>query len=186
MWFPKSRIIDFNRVDEVCNHLYQRVVGMQMHSVISIETGGWYAGEKLSQLLNIPHYTITVRRYQEEDLLWFCGLFPRPLRIIPIVLQSGVHMFRQPQVLSDLSTLPPLSGQRVLLVDDCVHTGATMEVAQKAIRKLGPDYIQPLALVNVGEPKHNSCMFEIQGLHEFPWSQTSKQYSQFLELRKSL
>lgn len=185
MWFPKSRIINFARADQICERLHQRVVGMQMDYIISIETGGWYVGKKMSELLSIPHYTITVRRYEEEELLRFYENFPRSLRVVPILMQSLVHMFVRPRVLSDITTLPVLLDAKVLLVDDCVHTGATMDVALKVIDTLRPEYVQPLVLVNVGEPKHESCMFDLQGMHEFPWSKTSKQYNQFLELRQS-
>ncbi len=106
----------------------------------------------------------------------------RPQELLSVVRQETEELERRELAYRDGRPLPSLAGRTVVLVDDGVATGATMDAAVQAVRKLGPVSICVAAPVGSHEaqkrlrPRVDQLVF---GATPEPFRAVSLFYQQF-------
>ncbi|MBS7660650.1 phosphoribosyltransferase [Pseudomonas lalucatii] len=75
-------------------------------------------------------------RVMNRDVLAYAGV--DQARIEAVAAREGAELQRRAQVYRGRRPLPPLRDRQVILVDDGVATGATMQAAVQAVRQQGP------------------------------------------------
>lgn len=118
--------ISKEEVDVQCYNLAQKIEQVYKPDlVIAIETGGSIPGQLIAHRLNTPVLYITISRNINIGRMY--NNDPIPFRWI----MSGYHHFlfhtTKPQISDGISV--DISGKKVLIVDDSLHTGATIDVA---------------------------------------------------------
>ena len=151
--------------------------------IVAIRQGGAEVGQLMK-----THFPETV--YQEITLTRSFGvqksLLSPILRCLPVWFKDVLRMLelrmmelfcctKHPQRYGkiELSVLPK-AGETVLLVDDAIDTGATLQKARTEILKLCPDVQIKVAVITVTTP-HPMCeadyyLYHNRTLCRFPWS----------------
>ncbi|OGG41747.1 hypothetical protein A2837_00835 [Candidatus Kaiserbacteria bacterium RIFCSPHIGHO2_01_FULL_46_22] len=168
----RSKQLTFLKVDSLCKALAYATETFEPECIVSIDTGGRYVGEKISRILGLPHLSIYVCR--DIYNMPFINRLPSILRL---AVRWILFRFTKPVLQKGLSESSRLfiQGKRVLLVDDAVAKGLTLEVGREALQGAT---IRTAVLVNVGQGKADYCL--LNGVYYFPWSRTSPEYKKFL------
>lgn len=133
--------------------------------VVAIDAGGSVPGELIAHHLRIPieHFVIRrsiciARRY---------SLDPIPLRWIMSFYHHLLFQTTKP-VLSVGSSID-VSGRKVVIIDDVMHTGATIDVAVSYLEQAHVSEIKiaTLAFISVRKPDFFALP---SGNYSFPWS----------------
>jgi hypoxanthine phosphoribosyltransferase len=181
MWFQRKRYVKLSEVDVLCENLAAMMVGFKPDFVVSIETGGWYAGKYLARHFSIPHRTITIRRQIDLQLLYRC--FPKALRFIPALWHGVLFLMATPVMTQGLAAgaEQELAGKKILIVDDVTQSGKTLTVAESYLQSLAVKSTKIAVLSTVwGRATDYRCL---SGIHYFPWSRSSAEYAHFEQLR---
>ncbi len=127
--------------------------------LLALPRGGVVVGYEISKILNLPLEALLVRklgtpgqeelamgaiamgnvRVLNEDVIKGLGI-PRDV-IDEVTEQEKRELERRNQVYRHGQPLPHLENRTVILVDDGLATGATMQAAVLAVKKLNPAYI---------------------------------------------
>lgn len=138
--FPKKGILYYDITTVLLEpKLFQRVLfafaerysGLAVDRIIAIESRGFLFGAPLAQLLGVP--LVPVRK---------AGKLPAAVEHVSYVLEYGEDHL---EVHSD--ALP--SESRVVIVDDLIATGGTLEASVKLAERLGCEVIECAALVEL-------------------------------------
>jgi hypoxanthine phosphoribosyltransferase len=183
MNFLKLKVVTLEKLEFFCNDLSEQVKEFNPELVISIDNGGWYLGHKISRKLQIKHLSIKIKRKTNFEKL--NNRLPVFLRLIFISVEAILFHLQKPSLISGLSTteIKEIENKRILLVDDAIHSGKTMEVAVEYLNLFMIKELKILVLsdfINSNKPHYKI----INGHCLFPWSRISKEYGTFLKLRQ--
>lgn len=163
----KTRIkISQQEVSACCDTLAQVLrQNYEPELIVAIDSGGSVPGELVAQILSIPILHLTIRR--DINLPRRYGLDPIPLRWIMSIYHHFLFQTVEPTVFarSDID----VSGKKVLIIDDTIHTGATIDVAVNLLKHARVSEIKIASLTYVSERKPDFSVLP-PGNYSFPWS----------------
>ena len=133
--------------------------------VVAIDHGGSTPGELIGRNLSIPVVHLVIRR--NTDIVRRYGNDPIPLRWIISFYHHYLFRTVTPYVLkvSEVN----FSEKNILIVDDSIHTGATLNVAVRYLLEHGASSIRSASLTHIEEIKPDFTILP-QGNYSFPWS----------------
>ena len=172
--------LDNAALAEVCARLERSVLssGFRPDAVLSIATGGIKVGELMFS--KAPHLTTKLQRPSTKAKKSFVKnivkRLPRPVQDAMRVAEAGI-LELAPTRAADSSQviLPPLEDfKNILIVDDAVDSGATLETVLKAVGQAAPEAIVKSAAVTVTTRQPlvtpDFSIFNNLTLIRFPWS----------------
>ncbi len=132
---------------------------------MAIDYGGSTPGELIGGNLSIPVVHLVIRR--NTDIAHRYGNDPIPLRGI----MSFYHHYLFRTVIPHVSKVSDtdLAEKNILIVDDSIHTGATLNVATRYLYEHGANAIKSASLACVEEIKSDFTILP-RGNYSFPWS----------------
>lgn len=133
--------------------------------IIAIDDGGSVPGEMVASAMNIPIVHIVARR--DIKIARRYSLDPIPLRWLISMYHHFLFQTVKPEIISDITI--DLSGKKILIVDDSLHTGATIDVVTVYLRKIKAVEIQVAALSCVSKRRPDFYILPC-GNYSFPWS----------------
>ncbi len=150
-------------------------------TVLSIRRGGEYVGKLM--FADAKHISTTLQRPgTKRKSRWLSGV----LRYVPRIILDRMRIFEawwlsrhRPEPLDpELVELPDISGcERLLIVDDAVDSGATLQAVRQAVRLLRPDADVLTAVITVTTRKPlalpDFSLYNDFTLIRFPWSMDS-------------
>jgi len=178
--FFQNRIITLAQAVELSKQLAEKVQEVESDIVISIESGGWFVGKEVAARLSVPHLGITVRRFSKHDKNGSVDNLSAAYRLFQVIWCDMLRPARDPKVISGIPGLL-VKGKKILLIDDAVHTGKTILVAQTYLEKQGAERICVAALASVRDASL-TFVHLLRGHYCYPWSRVSSEYRKFQEL----
>ncbi|MFA6010200.1 MAG: adenine phosphoribosyltransferase [Desulfobacteraceae bacterium] len=118
-----------------CDALYERYKGMNIEKIVGIDARGFVFGGVLAYLLNVGF--VPVRKK---------GKLPHKTISASYSLEYGEDHVEMHE---DAIT----KGERVVIVDDLIATGGTMEAAVKLVRTLGGEIVECAFIVELPDLK---------------------------------
>lgn len=118
-----------------CDELYERYKGMNIEKIVGIDARGFVFGGVLAYLLNVGF--VPVRKK---------GKLPHKTISASYSLEYGEDHVEMHE---DAIT----KGERVVIVDDLIATGGTMEAAVKLVKALGGDIVECAFIVELPDLK---------------------------------
>lgn len=177
----RRRVLSFAEIDAHCATLSEMARDFAPEHIVSIRSGGWYIGKKVAENLGCPHLQITIRREVGSDF----DAAPKWRLIARLLLEDLRRIAMDPMVLSGLSEQEDatIKGKKVLVIDDAVDTGKTLIVARRYFSdsQRKPGKLKTLTLVNMRGVQGIDYSL-LKGMHCYPWSRISSEYSRFLEM----
>jgi hypoxanthine phosphoribosyltransferase len=133
--------------------------------VIAIDTGGSVPGDLVAKDLGVPVKHITIRR--DINIGRMYNRDPIPLRWIMSVYHHYLFHTVKPVVSINLDF--DISGKKILIVDDSVHTGATLAVAVRYFQERFVSEVRVATLTFVSNVESDFSILPA-GNYCFPWS----------------
>ena len=133
--------------------------------VVPIATGGSVPGEIIAQILGVPVVDLVIRR--DIKIIRRYSLDPIPLRWMMSIYHHYLFQTTKPTVSKGISA--NISGKRVLIVEDMVHTGATIDIAVEYLKMANVSQIKTASLGYVSERRPDFLALP-SGNYCFPWS----------------
>jgi hypoxanthine phosphoribosyltransferase len=158
--------VSSEEVASLCRDLSQNI--QQTFSpdiVVAIDYGGSIPGELIGRNLSIPVAHLVIRR--NTDIVRRYGKDPIPLRWIISFYHHYLFRTVTPYV-SKVSEVD-FAGKNILIVDDSIHTGTTLNVAVRYLCEHGANAIKSASLAHIEEIKPDFTILP-QGNYSFPWS----------------
>ena len=152
-------IIYCNNLAEIIQQNYQPDI------VIAIDTGGSFPGKLIAKALKVPIIHVTIHRNINIGRMY--NLDPIPIRWIISFYHHFLFHTKKPIVVTKIDT--NISGKNILIVDDVLHTGATIDVATKYLRNVSVSQIKTASLSYVSKRKPDFSVLPV-GNYSFPWS----------------
>jgi hypoxanthine phosphoribosyltransferase len=174
---------DLKKVEEYAHELAARIKasGFKPALVVGIESGGHLIGKIVANELYTDFETVRVRR--KSSKLTHSNAMRRIIgtkrsRIRGLLLNFFFPLMNPRVENASIGRLD--SKYRVLIVDDGVQTGKTMEVVKQILVRKGakPENIKTAA-VNVIGKKYRPDFFLTTKRIYWPWSATSPEYKAF-------
>ena len=167
----KTRIrVSEHEVANLCNTLAQDIhQSYEPDLVIAIDTGGSVPGDLIAQAMGIPVMHLTIRR--DIDIARRYSLDPIPLRWIMSLYHHYLFQTTMPTI--SVTSEIDVSGKKVLIVDDSVHTGKTIDVAIDYLKGLCISDVKIAALTYVSKRRPDFSILRT-GNYSFPWSKDYK------------
>src|SRR3989344_3864837 len=142
------RKVSQREVSVCCNDLAQIIrQNYEPNIIVAIDTGGSVPAELIAQALGIPVMLLVVRR--NINIARRYSLDPIPLRWMMSIYHHFLFRTVKPMVSVDGGI--DVSGKKVLVVDDTVHTGATINVVVNYLRQAHVLEIKTASLAYVSE-----------------------------------
>ncbi len=149
-----------------CNDLAQIIrQNYEPNLIVAIDTGGSVPAELIAQALGISVVHLIVRR--NISITRRYSLDPIPLRWMMSIYHH--FLFRTVKPAISVDGYIDVSGKKILVVDDTVHTGATIEVVVNYLRQANVSEIKVASLAYVSERKPDFSVLP-SGNYSFPWS----------------
>lgn len=141
--------------------------------VVAIATGGVLPAREISSRLNVNYAELVIRR--NIDLRRLYRSVPKVLSPFVKLYQGYLFMTVNPSLIDagDFTC----DGMNVLIVDDTIHTGKTLDIAQDNLIGRGAKQIKSAAINYVNG--HMPDYFVARGKVKFPWSKNSRDYQKF-------
>lgn len=133
--------------------------------VVAIDTGGSVPGELIAQALGIPIVHLVVRR--KIPITRRYSNDPIPLRWIMSLYHHFLFQTITPTIPVEISI--DVSGKKLLIVDDTMHTGATIDVVVNYLKQAGVLKLKIATLAHVSKRKPDFSALP-SGNYSFPWS----------------
>ena len=153
-----------------CDRLAELVLTRyQPDIVVAIDTGGAVPGELVAAILSIPVVHLLLRR--DITIARRYSLDPIPLRWIMSIYHHFLFQTVKPVI--SMGSGVAVSGKKVLIVDDSLHTGATVDVAIPYLIGSGAIETKVASITYVANRKPDFFALP-KGNYSFPWS---KDYS---------
>lgn len=172
--------LDNAALGEVCARLERSALasGFRPDAVLSIATGGIKVGELMFKQL--PHLTTKLQRPSTKTKTTFVKnivkRLPRSVQDAMRVAEAGILELAPTRPADPAQVvLPALSDfKRLLVVDDAVDSGATLEAVLAAVKKAVPDAEVKSAAITVTTRQPlavpDFAIFNNLTLIRFPWS----------------
>lgn len=130
--------------DEACGRLEQAVCddGWRPGFVVGIESGGRYVAERI--LPDVPHGYIALRRPSTDGkkgfVAWALSRLPRRVCDALRVMEARLLEMKRPSPRRFKGELPDglKLSRNILIIDDAVDSGATMQAVYDAVREACP------------------------------------------------
>jgi len=155
--------------DEVtghCEKLAEKIRGEYgPNYVVAIATGGSVPGEIISQILGVPIVHISVRRNINISRRY--SRDPTPLRWMMSLYHHFLFQTTKPTISVGVGI--DLTGKKILVVEDTVHTGATIDVVVDHLKSVNAMKIKVASLAFVSKTKPDFSALP-SGNYSFPWS----------------
>ena len=141
--------------------------------IVAIASGGILPAKEVSKRLERSYGEIVIRR--DIDLRETYNSTPNILKPFVKLYQGYLFMSTQPTILQEGDFT--CQGRKILLVDDMVHTGKTIQIAKDNLFERGAKEVKSAAInyVNGALPDY----FLMKGRIKFPWSKNSADYKRF-------
>ena len=141
--------------------------------IIGIAAGGVLPANEISKALNVDYGQLTIRR--DIDLYETYASAPKALLPFVKLYQGYLFMTTNPTLIEEGDFI--CENRNILLVDDTIHTGKTLQIAMNNLRQRGAGQIKTAAINYVD----GICpdYFAIRGRIKFPWSKNSPDYERF-------
>jgi hypoxanthine phosphoribosyltransferase len=133
--------------------------------VIAIDMGGSMPGELTAEALGIPVRHITVGRDIRIGRMY--NKDPLPLRCLMSTYHHYLFHTVKPKVIEALHI--DISSKKILIVDDSVHTGASLIVAKEYLKQNFVSEVKVATLTHVSKIKPDFSILPA-GNYCFPWS----------------
>ncbi len=160
------RKISPEEVSIYCRQLAEKVrLEYEPDLVVAIATGGSIPGELVAGALTIPLVHLTIRR--DIDISRRYSRDPIPLRYMLSLYHHFLFQTTKPTISVGVDT--GISDKKILIVDDALHTGATIDVAVEYLRKARASEIKTASLGYVSTRKPDFSALP-RGNYSFPWS----------------
>ena len=158
--------ISQREVSDCCSDLAQIIrQNYKPNLVVAIDTGGSIPGDLIAQTLSIPIVHIVVRR--NINIVRRYSLDPIPLRWIMSMYHHFLFQTVEPILSTNVNI--DISGKKVLIVDDIIHTGATVDVAVNYLKQARVLEIKTASFAYVSDRKPDFFVLP-SGNYSFPWS----------------
>jgi hypoxanthine phosphoribosyltransferase len=149
-----------------CQNLAEKVrVDYDPDIVVAIATGGSMTGELIAKLLKVPIAHITIRRNIVIGRMYNFDI--APLRWLFSFYHHYLFRTTAPTVSTEIKI--SIIGKKILIIDDTIHTGATIDAALHYLRNKGGVDIKIASLAYVAKRKPDFSVLSI-GNYCFPWS----------------
>lgn len=128
-------------------------------TIVAIQRGGCISGVCLSHIMGIPEfYTIGVRTTSSESI--------RSARLDTPIISADY-------------SLKKIKNKRILIVDDVVNTGNTINTVKQWLWKFQPHSLKSATLVWDGSNGNTSCPVDFHAVYTpdwvvFPWEKIKK------------
>ena len=141
--------------------------------IIGIAAGGVLPANEISKALNIDYGQLTIRR--DIDLSRLYGFVPKFIKPVVTLYHMSLFMVMDPSIIEEGDFI--CDNTNILLVDDTIHTGKTLQIAIDNLRQRGAGQIKTAAINYVD----GVCpdYYLIKGRIKFPWSKNSPDYERF-------
>lgn len=130
--------------------------------ILSIQNGGDFIGETISEITNKPLLKILIQRNDRKGIY---KKIEKYNKFLAHIIYELFFIFDKPKVLSILN-LP--KNTKVLIVDDAIHTGKTIKVLENYLKKFNFENMDYFFFTKIGKHKYNSVFNE---KIIFPWSE---------------
>jgi hypoxanthine phosphoribosyltransferase len=155
-----------SRVRALCKTLAETVsISYHPDIVVAISFGGVTPGEYIAHELSVPVAHLILRRNINIGRMY--NKDPIPLRWIMSAYHHFLFHTIKPTVQNDLDK--SVAGMKVLIVDDSLHTGATIDIARAYLQAAGAAETRIACLAYVSHRKPDFVAL-VQGNYSFPWS----------------
>lgn len=124
--------------------------------IVTAEAKGIPLAHELSRLLGMPRYIVarkSIKPYMSEPLT--------------ITVNSITTQKEQTLCLNGVDA-EAISGKRVLLVDDVISTGESVEAIQSLVEKAGGKVVGRAAILTEGDPESHRNVISLGNLPLFP------------------
>lgn len=149
-----SLLQDAAAFGQVIDHLKQQYAGLGINKIIGTESRGFIFGAPLAYALGVAF--IPVRKP---------GKLPRATIGESYQLEYGTDTL-------EIHTDAIVAGDKVLLVDDLLATGGTIDATTKLVRRLGGEVTEAAFIVNLpdlgGEQRLRGLGLNVYALVDFP------------------
>jgi len=150
--------------------------------VFAIANGGIVPGIEISEKLKLPLEILEVRRKYDKELVAKYE-HAAPEDRAKISKEFDEQWFAsEPELIK--GTNRNIADKNIVLVDDAVHTGKTLMVANDYLNSLQPAQIKTAVLFCIGDAK--SDYYLGQGEHSYPWATWAKFSTDYEILEKYL
>ncbi len=165
--------------------------------VVGIANGGLMVAKVVADSLNLQFKTLKIRR-KNSRVKRFLGKFRCVVKACSLILATPVLSTITRSLINSMNKIEvadcfggSFGGKKILLIDDCVETGASLRVAEEILRNEGASVIAigVLTFKNIESCKEISVeklpiVYLNTRIMHYPWSQNNEQYVHFLEWLK--
>ena len=158
--------ISLKEVSQFCNEISEKAaMNFNPDVVVAIARGGIKPGELIAIALHLPLFHITVSRMISKKKY---NHWPRPAKWLRSLYDHYLFNSRPPILISGIES--DIRMKRVLVVDDAVHSGATMDLVVAYLRRMGATDVRFAALSHVFQRKADFSILP-KGNYCYPWSE---------------
>jgi hypoxanthine phosphoribosyltransferase len=160
------RQVSEQEVSACCDDLARQIRrSYEPNLIIAIGTGGSVPGELMAEKLGISIMHVIIRR--NINIARRYSLDPIPLRWIMSLYHHFLFRTVKPALSEDIDV--SFSDKTVLVVDDTIHTGATIDVIDAYLKRAGALDVKVAALSYVSNRWPDFYALP-RGNYSFPWS----------------
>lgn len=141
--------------------------------VVGITSGGILPTNEISKKTNISYSWLTARR--DINLKKTYEAVPDTLKPFIRLYQGFLFITKKPSLIEEGNF--DCKGKKILIVDDTIHTGKTLEIVTKNLEKRGAKQIKSAAINCINN--NLADYFLTKGKIKFPWSKNSPYYNKF-------
>lgn len=147
--------------------------------IIGIDNGGILPCIEIAKSLNLPYNIISIKRDIDlSDLYNNSNKITYPL----IKLYQGyLFLSTKPKLKKGLNI--NIENKNILLVDDTIHTGKTLELAKNYLQNFNLSELK-IACINTIKSNNKIDFYLFKQRIRFPWSKNSKEYDKFINYLK--
>ena len=185
------RVITLNKLEfeRTCHDLSRHIgeSALKFDCIVSIANGGVYVGNEINKYLKLPHFTVLLQRSTTRRKSSFKSMLKRlptwltdRLRLIESFISRHCSHSGKDAVPVEIPVelqaflVDADKDKCVLIVDDAIDSGSTVQSVEETIKKQFPLTEIKIAVINVTQKRslnikdfsaYNECV-----LIRFPWS----------------
>lgn len=167
---------------DACRRLEAMTMEFNPDLIVGIATGGEVVARGM--YTDVPHVSVTARR-PTTAIKSRCGALWKVIRRLPVwmrdamrVAEAAIYNNRKgpldPIIINDSRREAIAPARRILIVDDAIDSGVTMQRVLEAVRRIAPGASVATAVINVTTRRHlvepDYRLYADRRLVRFPWS----------------